>query len=52
VGATGVAHGVDGLTVADASIIRQCRRAFTHLVTIALAEKIAEQPSSALWGGG
>jgi choline dehydrogenase len=48
VDAAGSVHGMDGLTVADASIIPLAHSGFTHVVVIAAAEKIAEHLGSML----
>jgi choline dehydrogenase len=48
VDAAGSVHGVNGLTLADASIIPVAHSGFTHVVVIAAAEKIAEQLGSML----
>ena len=39
----GRVHGVDGLSIIDASIIPDAPSGFPHLVTIMLAERLAEQ---------
>ena len=39
----GRVHGIDGLSVADASIMPSIPRANTNLSTIALAERLAER---------
>lgn len=38
----GKVHGIDGLTVADASIMPNCIRANTNLTTIMIGERIAD----------
>ncbi len=43
VDAVGRVHGVDGLFVADASIMPTAPSGFTHLVTIMIAERLAER---------
>jgi choline dehydrogenase len=43
---TGRVHGTDRLTVADASIIPNATSAFTHIPTVMLAERLAEQLAS------
>ena len=42
VDASGRVHGVEGLTIADASIMPDVPSGFTHLSTIMIAERIAE----------
>jgi choline dehydrogenase len=44
---TGRVHGTDRLTVADASIVPNATSAFTHIPTMMLAERLAEQLTSA-----
>ena len=39
----GRVHGIEGLSVADASIMPSIPRANTNLSTIALAERLAER---------
>jgi choline dehydrogenase len=48
VDASGRVHGTDRLSVVDASIIPTAPSGFPHLITIMVAEKIAEQLPSAL----
>lgn len=43
VDATGRVHGIDGLHVADASIIPSTPRANTNMPTLVVAERIAER---------
>jgi choline dehydrogenase len=43
VGGAGAVHGIDGLYVADASIIPTIPRANTHLTALAVAERIADR---------
>jgi choline dehydrogenase len=43
VDASGRVHGVDGLSVVDASIVPNGPSAFTHLPTIMLAERLSEE---------
>ena len=38
----GKVHGIDGLTVADASIMPNCIRANTNLTTIMIGERISD----------
>jgi len=38
----GTVHGIDGLRVADASIMPNCIRANTNLSTIMIGERIAD----------
>jgi len=38
----GKVHGIDGLRVADASIMPDCIRANTNLTTIMIGERIAD----------
>jgi choline dehydrogenase len=38
----GTVHGIDGLRVADASIMPNCIRANTNLATIMIGESIAD----------
>jgi choline dehydrogenase len=45
VDADGRVHGVEGLTVADASIMPDVPSGFTHLPTIMIAERLAERVS-------
>jgi choline dehydrogenase len=45
---SGAVHGVEGLTVADASVIPVAHSGFTHVVAIAVAERIAEHLSASL----
>ena len=47
VDALGQVHGVDGLSVVDASIIPDPPAGFPHLVTIMLAEHISERQTAA-----
>lgn len=42
VDASGRVHGIDGLSVADASIIPSSPRANTNMPTLVVAERIAE----------
>lgn len=42
VDADGSVHGIEGLSIVDASIIPNATSAFTHLPTIMLAERLAE----------
>ena len=42
VDAEGRVHGVDGLRIADASIMPDAPSGFTHLPTIMIAERLAE----------
>jgi choline dehydrogenase len=42
VDATGRAHGLDNLFVADASIIPEPPSGFSHLPTIMIAERLSE----------
>jgi choline dehydrogenase len=48
VDASGRVHGVECLTVADASIMPDVPSGFTHLPTIMLAERLSEQLSAAI----
>ena len=43
VDATGRVHGVDGLRVVDASVIPDAPSGFPHLVTIMVAEHLAQR---------
>ena len=43
VDASGGVHGVDGLSVIDASIIPDAPSGFPHIITIMIAERLAEQ---------
>jgi choline dehydrogenase len=45
VDASGRPHGLDGLTIADASIMPDVPSGFTHIPTIMIAERLAEQLS-------
>ena len=38
----GKVHGIDGLRVADASIMPDCIRANTNLTTIMIGERVAD----------
>ena len=42
VDATGRVHGVEGLSVIDASIIPEPPSGFPHLITLALAERLSD----------
>jgi len=42
VGVSGRVHGLDGIFVIDASIMPSVPSAFTHLPTIAIAERLSE----------
>jgi choline dehydrogenase len=46
VDAAGRVHGVDALFVVDASIIPEPPSGFPHLLTIMLAERLAEAPGA------
>ncbi len=48
VDARGRVHGIDGLRVVDASIIPEPPSGFPHLVTIMVAERLAERLASSL----
>jgi len=50
VDATGRVHGIDGLFVADASIIPEPPSGFSHLPTLMLAERLAEVVAEAATG--
>ncbi|MCH8226032.1 MAG: mycofactocin system GMC family oxidoreductase MftG, partial [Chloroflexi bacterium] len=43
----GRVHGIDGLRIADASIMPNCIRANTNLTTIMIGERIADWIASA-----
>jgi choline dehydrogenase-like flavoprotein len=42
VDASGRVHGIDGVTIADASIMPDVPSGFTHLSTIMVAERLAD----------
>jgi choline dehydrogenase len=48
VDARGRVHGVDGITIADASIMPDVPSGFTHLSTIMIAERLAEAIAPAI----
>jgi choline dehydrogenase-like flavoprotein len=51
VDAAGAVHGIDGLSVADASVMPEIPSANTHIPTVMIAERIAALPVTRGTGG-